>query len=608
MLCFGFETIQAQKTDSLKKHLAELSARYQGHFLPDTVYLKGVDSAAPLLLNDDSLKELLSVYRQIAFGNKTLGMYRGKYYTYLAIFSYNMNKYGSAIYYSEKNNEEKIKTGVFEKEGIPHSDLFAITLYYNNKDYARVFSKYNTLLPVLRKVPAGIRSGKISPEQVFVVFGILEAAIYSAFKTSDTAKGGEGIRISESILEAIREQPDKFKKYQTFYDYINHTILFAREKYLNHYTQAQNLLQMALTEVRSGGFLKHLQPSYTEELYTEAFDFYFDKERKDSAKRYLDLVEALHDSLVHFSNLRQGFLLESSTKLLAGNGQYEAAYKNLWKLYQMSDSAFYAVTSDKDNNLYALAEAENTRNELLNSETKKKQAEQFGFMLFFIMSLLIAGGVAWFLTFRTTQKQRLLNLQLSIARNFHDEIGPMLLYANTLVKKESESNPSNHVKELKIQLMNIMEAVRGISHDLKSRELSTIQSFYKETATVLEKIKITTGIDHQCSFSNGDRVLSHNQYTNLLRIMNELISNSIKHSGCTIISIEVAASDKDLRIAYSDNGKGMEQEQQLTQDGNTGGGIGMQNMEERTALLNGSFHRHNNYPEGYSIVISIPLI
>jgi signal transduction histidine kinase len=37
-------------------------------------------------------------------------------------------------------------------------------------------------------------------------------------------------------------------------------------------------------------------------------------------------------------------------------------------------------------------------------------------------------------------------------------------------------------------------------------------------------------------------------------------------------------------------------------------GIGMQNMKERTNLLNGEFQVHNAYPDGYSIDISIPLL
>src|SRR5258708_6451948 len=108
-LVFAWGGACAQRPDSLKQHLTGLLAQYQGHTLSDTAYLKAVDSAAPLLVHDDSLEQLLSTYQQIAFGNKRLGAYRGHYYADLALYSYNKNKYGSAIYYSEKNNDEKIK-------------------------------------------------------------------------------------------------------------------------------------------------------------------------------------------------------------------------------------------------------------------------------------------------------------------------------------------------------------------------------------------------------------------------------------------------------------------------------------------------------------------
>jgi signal transduction histidine kinase len=61
------------------------------------------------------------------------------------------------------------------------------------------------------------------------------------------------------------------------------------------------------------------------------------------------------------------------------------------------------------------------------------------------------------------------------------------------------------------------------------------------------------------------------------------------------------ATGRTLLIAYSDDGKGIAPER-------LPGGIGMQNMQERTNLLNGDFHLHNTYPEGYFIDVTIPLL
>jgi signal transduction histidine kinase len=598
------------------QRLSGLLAQYRGHRLGDTVFMKAVDSVAPPLLDNDSLPPLLSAYREVAFSDKRWGAYRAHYYTYRALYAYGKNEFGRAIYYSEKNNEEKIKIGLFEKGGLSHSDLFAITVYSNNRDYAQVLSRYDSLRPALLRLPAAIPAGTVSAEQASVAFMILNAVVYAASKAKDSSRSAQGVRIGEKILMAIRQSPGKYEGRILQYSYHCHLSAFENEKFLDHFDTANVLLQEAIREVTTKGFPPNLQPSYTEFSYTEAFEFYFDKGKIDRARHYLDLVKTLSEKGVNYSNLDPVFLPESNSKLQARNGHFEAAYKALLDVYRTRDSAFYSVSSDKDNNLYALAEAENTRAELVRTEGEQRRteaaklkAERFTQYLFTLLALLIPGGFAGFLYYRSRQRQRLLNLQLDLARNFHDEIGPMVLYANALVKKEMETRlsagtdtpPSPRLEELKTQTMQIMEAVRGISHDLKSDRLSTVDSFYKEVSALLEKIRRTTQIDFNIRLNNGSRILSYWQYTNLKKMVNELIGNSIKHAGCSRITIGIKAMERDLSISYSDDGKGME-------PGSPAGGIGIRNVQERAALLKGSFQLHNAWPEGYSIELSIPLV
>jgi signal transduction histidine kinase len=601
ILLFSCSNARAQSPISPQKHLAGLLLRYREHTLGDTPYLKAVDSTISLVLSDDSLQQLLSTYQKIAFDNPGLGRYRMMYYRSLAVNSINKNKYGSAIYYAGKANEEAVKIGRFEKGGISHSDLFSISIYFINRDYARVVAEYDTLRPAILKLPAAIQSGKVSPEQAYVALNIMQIAVGTLYKTRDTALANEGIGVCEKMMEEIDKQPGKFKSDMTLYNWIYHSMCFEKEKYLDHFDRAGDFLQTALREVRSKDFPSNLQGSCLCDEYTDAFDFYFDHGRKDSAQRYLSLVHDMSDSILPYSFVKQSFLLESNSEILASNGHFDSAYKELLKVYRLKDSSFYAVSSDRDNNLYALAQEENTRNELIRSEAKKRKAERSNTILFLLLVFMVFGGGAWFFLYRSKQKQRLLNLQLNLARNFHDDIGPMLLYASILAKKEAEGNPSAGLEELKVQLMYIMEAVRGISHDLKSSKLSTVSSFYEDTILLLEKIKSSTQIDFKARIHNGSRVLSQLQYANLWKIVNELITNSVKHARCSLITLYVKATERDLRIEYADNGQGMA----LDLSAN---GIGIQNMQERVNLLNGEFQLHNAYPKGYSIAISIPLL
>jgi signal transduction histidine kinase len=580
--------------------LSGLLREYRDHVLNDTAYLKAVDSIAPMLGNDDSLPQRLAVYREIAFGDNIKGSWKARYYSYMALYYANKSQFGSAVYYSEKNNEERVKLGLFEKGGLAHSDLFAISIYSSNRDYPRVIARYDSLRTELLRVPAAVAAGTVSPENVSVALMILNAVGYAASKAKDSARAAEVVRTGENIQAAVRGAPT-YRANGRESDYFCHFMGFERERFLHHFDVAGELLQSAIREVTARDFPATLQPSYTEFTYTEAVDFYFDWDKTDSARRYLDVVRALNDSGVQYSTLDPAFLPESNSRLLASTGHFEEAYHELRKVYRLRDSAFYAVSSDKDNNLYALAAGENTRAELLRTEAGRRKAEQSSLYLFTLLSLLIVGGFAGFRIYRFRQRQNLLDLQLHLARNFHDEIGPMLLFANALVKKEMETNPTTGLAELKVQTGQIMEAVRGISHDLKSSRLSTVDSFSREITVLLEKIKRTTGIDFNLRLNNGHHVLSHWQYSHLTKMVNEMIGNSIRHAGCSRITVLIKAMERNLRITYSDNGRGME-------PGSVSTGIGIRNIRERTDLLKGSFELENAWPEGYSIELTIPFV
>ncbi|HLZ88313.1 MAG TPA: ATP-binding protein [Puia sp.] len=593
-------SLRAQTADSLKHRLSALLVQYKARLLKDTDYLRCVDSIAPLLESDDSLPEALSTYRQIAFGDPKQGRRRANYYTYLALNAYNANKWGTAIYYSEKNNEERVNAGLFEKGELAHSDLFALSLYYNNRDYPRVIMKLLTLNPALGRIPPAISAGKAGPEQVFLALSILETAVYTYARTGDTPARLTAFRLAETIQQEVRAAPGKYTRFIPQYNYLQHSTAYRNEQAQGHSEQARKLLLAAITDVEGPDFPKNLKADYSVSLYTEAVDFYFDRNQVDSARHYLDILHG-HGTNALFAVTDPGFLLISDSRLLAGEKKYAEAYSSLRKAWLLRDSAFYTVSSDRDNNLYALAEAENTRAELFRSEESKRAAQQSNLLLFFILSILVLGGISIFIVYRAQQQQRLLNLQLHLARNFHDTVGPMLLYANALVKKEAEQRPSEGLDELKGQIGQIMEAVRSISHDLKTNRLGTLNTLGKELTTLLEKIRDATGIAFTLTVDNGQLVLSHFQKTHLSKIIQELITNSVKHSACSRISLAIKGQPRNLQLSYSDDGKGMDPAVPTT-------GIGLANIRERVDSLQGRLELVNDFPKGYSIALSIPLL
>jgi signal transduction histidine kinase len=590
---------RGQQADSLRGRMRVLSGERQNHLLKDTDYLRSMDSLVPFMVQEDSLPKWLSAYRDIAFANPKPDRHKAYYYTYMALNAANTRKLGSAIYYSEKNNTERVNAGLFERGGIPHSDMFAFFVYFGNQDYNRIIQKYGTLGPALRAMPAAAVAGKLSQDQAFVGLSIIQVAVFTYRQKNDTVLMDEAVQLARTILDPIRQQPQRYHGFRKRFDYLEHSIAFEERSGRNP-EQAARLLAVAIADVRDTAFPEGMRADYSTGLYTQAVDFYSGQHNTDSVKHYLALLRGVGEN-ARESTTDMVFLNAKEAYLLGAEGRYNEAYDNMRKAFELRDSAFYSVASDRDNNLYALAEAENTRADLLRIEEQKRSAERSSLILFFLLFLLVLGGAVSFVLYRSRQRQRLLNLQLGLARNFHDSVGPMLIYANALVKKEMDDHRSPLLTELKNHIGLLMDEVRGISHDLKSNRFDTISGFGRELTVTLEKLREATGIGFTLKVENGEKPLTQLQFTHLSRIVHELVGNSVKHAGCGTINLEMTGVRRSLQVQYSDDGKGIDPEVEPA-------GIGLQNIRERVASLRGSFQLDNAWPRGYSIHILIPLI
>jgi signal transduction histidine kinase len=86
----------------------------------------------------------------------------------------------------------------------------------------------------------------------------------------------------------------------------------------------------------------------------------------------------------------------------------------------------------------------------------------------------------------------------------------------------------------------------------------------------------------------------------LFRIVQEALANITKHSDAKKVTVEVAEADGVVSLFIKDNGTTFRLE-------DIGKGLGINNMRERTELLNGLFMIKNTEENGCEISISIPL-
>jgi signal transduction histidine kinase len=87
----------------------------------------------------------------------------------------------------------------------------------------------------------------------------------------------------------------------------------------------------------------------------------------------------------------------------------------------------------------------------------------------------------------------------------------------------------------------------------------------------------------------------------VFRIMQELISNTFKHSGASQLTIVFSWSEETLVIHFSDNGKGIAAQAERN-------GVGLWNVAQRVKQLMASFQIGNDTDyTGLKITISVPL-
>jgi signal transduction histidine kinase len=129
---------------------------------------------------------------------------------------------------------------------------------------------------------------------------------------------------------------------------------------------------------------------------------------------------------------------------------------------------------------------------------------------------------------------------------------------------------------------------------IKSGLVAAVRDFVNRMGN--EKLKINLvvlGLDER---------LNSNAETVIFRVLQELISNIIKHAQANEITIQLIREKNEFTLMVEDNGKGFDLEKAGSQDG-----IGLKNIRSRVEYLNGSVSFDSAPGKGTTIVVEIPV-
>jgi two-component system NarL family sensor kinase len=181
-----------------------------------------------------------------------------------------------------------------------------------------------------------------------------------------------------------------------------------------------------------------------------------------------------------------------------------------------------------------------------------------------------------------------------VGRELHDNIGQLL----SLAKLNFGSiKPEKHIAGREL-LSQIIQEVRGLSKTLNLDwvESITLEEFFKQQ---LDKIKSTGFCETQLLVEAPIENLKKDEKLVLIRVIQEILNNAIKHASPDRIVIKTLISGAKPLIIIEDNGKGFDTNQQSS-------GSGMTNLSKRMMTIGGEFYIESELGKGTLIKLTLP--
>ncbi|HEX7635385.1 MAG TPA: CHASE domain-containing protein [Noviherbaspirillum sp.] len=193
-----------------------------------------------------------------------------------------------------------------------------------------------------------------------------------------------------------------------------------------------------------------------------------------------------------------------------------------------------------------------------------------------------------------------------IAREIHDELGQTLLAlridVSMLDARTGKSHPrlNEKVRGALQQIDATMKTIRTIINNLRPAVLDLGLTAAIEWQ--VNEFRRRSGIDCNLVMDAEEFEVDNERATTLFRILQESLTNVIRHANATHVVIEVYNEDGKLTMRIADNGVGL-----YSKMPKTAHSFGLVGMEERVHALNGTFLIDSMPGKGTTLTIYIPL-
>jgi signal transduction histidine kinase len=193
-----------------------------------------------------------------------------------------------------------------------------------------------------------------------------------------------------------------------------------------------------------------------------------------------------------------------------------------------------------------------------------------------------------------------------IAMELHDDLGQQLTGLKLELSwlggrlKEGRQATPDEVGAMRRLLDTAIASVRRIATDLRPLILDDL-GFGEAVAWQTAEFAKRSGLDIEIDLQAQELVKDDVVATALFRIVQESLTNVVRHAGATSVHVRLASDGSDLVLTVRDNGTG------IAVGHRTGSGIGLVSMRERATALGGQLRIVGEPGAGTTIEVTLPL-
>lgn len=387
--------------------------------------------------------------------------------------------------------------------------------------------------------------------------------------------------------------------------YINLASSYLDDKQLAEASRSSDSALVAITTVREP---LHLIKAYIMRGLVSA-----EQKNFAEAERCIDSIQ---NFLTFFNDPNcHKDLISLQSKLASIQGNYKLAYELERKYSELSDSIREVSNENEQTRLQTIYGKErmeneltdlNQRNKLLHTESKLKSAN-YRFIFLVVLSLfMLVLAIIYISNVRRSRKiksnfsQKLIEQideeRSRISKDLHDDIGQSLAVVKSKLNLFTTGKISQ-INGVDQEIGDILEQTRVLSHQLHPAALEKI-GLERALHSIIEKTQSGTDIVCSLEFDIDGKPINTETSSQIYRIIQECISNTIKHAHASALKVLIERRNGELVIQYRDNGVGISDSQNKH-------GLGLLTIRERTAIIGGRLDLKTGNKKGISLTISI---